>query len=97
MPERNMKDLRQARRAGHDTENLMSTTKLIHDVMRYFHGDAQLRNLKPVIRLMGIIAVLVVEHTVHAFDDLAYCFCAHRPTLTERQEFILQGEAWIHS
>ena len=27
------------------------------------------------------------------FDDLAYCFHAHRPTLVERQDFILQGEA----
>ena len=31
------------------------------------------------------------------FDDLAYCFRAHRPTLVERQDFILQGEAWKFS
>lgn len=40
--------------------------------------------------------MLVVKHSSR-FDDLAYCFHTRHPTLVERQQFILQGEAWKHS
>ena len=61
-----------------------------------FTEMAQQRNLRLATKLGDHYSCVGCEAHSSRFDDLAYCFCAHRPTLTERQDFILQ-EAWKHS
>ena len=69
----------------------------VHDHVRFFHGDGPAMQFEAGNKIGGHYSCVGCEARSSRFDDLAYCFHAHHPTLTERQEFILRGEAWKHS
>lgn len=69
----------------------------IHDVMCFFHGDGLAMQFEAGNKVGGHYRCVGCEAQSSRFDDLAYCFHANHCTLAERQQFILQGEAWKHS
>ena len=66
----------------------------VNDVMRFFHGDGPAMQFEAGNKIGGYYSCVGCEAHSSRFEDLAYCFHAHRLTLSERQEFILKGEAW---
>ena len=66
----------------------------VNDVMRFFHGDGPAMQFEAGNKIGGYYSCVSCEAHSSRFDDLAYCFHAHQLTLSERQEFILKGEAW---
>lgn len=74
---------------------LTKTGILVHDIMRFFHGDGPAMQFEAGNKIGGYYCVGCDAHSSR-FDDLPYCFHPRHLTLSERQEFILQGEAWKH-
>ena len=66
----------------------------VNDVLRFFHGDGPALQFEAGNKFGGYYSCVGCEAHSSRFEDLAYCFHAHRLTLSERQEFILKGEAW---
>ena len=66
----------------------------VNDVMRFFHGDGPAMQFEAGNKIGGYYSCVGCEAHSSRFEDLAYCFHAHRLTLSEHQQFILKGEAW---
>ena len=69
----------------------------VTDVMRFFHGDGPAMQFEAGNKIGGYYCCVGCDSQSTRFDDLVYCFHAHRLSLSERQQFILKGEAWKHS
>ena len=71
----------------------------VTDMMRFFHGDGPAMQFEAgdIHVLGGYYCCVRCDSHSTSFDDLAYCFHAHGPLLSERQQFIRTGEAWKHS
>ena len=67
---------------------------LVHDLMRFFHGDGPAMQFEAGNKIGGHYCCVGCKAHSSRFDHLAYCFHARHLTLSERQDFILQGEAW---
>ena len=67
--------------------------------MRFFHGDGPAMQFEAGNKIGGYYCCVSIgcDSQSTRFDDLVYCFRAHRLSLSERQQFILKGEAWKHS
>ena len=69
---------------------------LVHNVQHFFHGDGPAMQFEAGNKIGGYYCCVGCDAHSFRFSDLAYCFRARSCTLSERQEFILQGEAWKH-
>ena len=69
----------------------------VTDVMCFFHGDGPAVQFEAGNKIGGYYSCVGCDAHSTWFDDLAYCFHDNRPMLSERQEFVLKGEAWKHS
>lgn len=79
-------------------EGLLTNTEiLVHDIMLFFHGDGPAMQFEAGNKIGGYYCCVGCDAHRSHFDDLPYCFHAHHLTLSECQEFILQGEAWNQS
>ena len=67
---------------------------LVHNLMPFFHGDGPAMQFEAGNKIGGHYCCVGCEAHSSRFDHLAYCFHARHLTLSERQDFILQGEAW---
>ena len=64
------------------------------DVVRFFHGDGPAQQFEAGHKIGGKYSCVGCGALTSRFDDLAYCHHAPRQTFAERQEFVLQGQAW---
>ena len=87
----------QSRRECLSSLSMELKTKLgiaVMDVMRFFHGDGPAMQFEAGNKIGGYYSCVGCDAHSTTFDDRAYCFHANRITLSERQPFILKGEAW---
>ena len=67
---------------------------VVRDVCRFFHGDGPAAQFEAGHSVGGKYSCVGCGAESHRFDDLAYCFHCPKPSLAERQEFVLKGEIW---
>ena len=66
----------------------------VHDVIRFFYGDGPAAQFEAGHKQSGTYCCVECGANSFCFNDIAYCFRAPKPSLQERQEFVLQGNAW---
>ena len=66
----------------------------VYDILRYFCGDGPAAQFEADHKQGGNFCCIGCGAHSSQFADIAYCYRAPKPTLQERQEFVLQGEAW---
>ena len=64
------------------------------DVVRFFYGDGPAAQFEAGHKQGGTFCCTGCGADSGRFSDIAYCYRAPKPTLKERQEFVLQGRAW---
>ena len=64
------------------------------DVLRFFHGDGPAQQFEAGHKIGGKYSCVGCGALTSRFDDFAYCHHAPRQAFAERQEFVLQGQAW---
>ena len=64
------------------------------DILRFFHGDGPAQQYEAGHKIGGKYSCVGCGALTSRFDDFAYCHHAPRQTFAERQEFVLQGQAW---
>ena len=63
----------------------------VSDVVRFFYGDGPTVQFEAGHKQGGTYCCIAQSGR---FADIAYCYRAPKPTLKERQDFVLQGKAW---
>lgn len=84
-----LKEIRQRITAADGTE--------FQDIVRFFYGDGPAAQFESGHKLGGNYPCVGCGAHSGRFTDIAYCYRAPKPTLQERQEFVLQGKAWKQS
>ena len=70
------------------------TGAAVWDVIRFFYGDGPVAQFEAGHKQGGTYCCTGCGADSGRFSDIAYCYRAPKPTLKERQEFVLQGKAW---
>ncbi len=65
-----------------------------HDVMRFFHGDGPAQQFEAGHTIGGNYCCVGCGVKSNRMDDIAYSYRCTKMSLQDRQDFILQGEAW---
>ena len=81
------------------TDQLQETLKtsrgtVITDVIRIFHGDGPAQRFEAGNKIGGNYACVGCDAKASTFDDPVLTHHANHPTLSDRQNFILQGILW---
>ena len=81
------------------TDQLKETLKTskgntITDVLRFFHGDGPAQQFEAGNKIGGNYPCVGCDAKASTFDDLILTHHANHPTLSDRQNFILQGVPW---
>ena len=66
----------------------------VNDGLRFFHADGPAAQFEAGNKQGGHFCCVQCGADSDRFDDISYCYHAPTRTLAERQEFVLQGEAW---
>ena len=66
----------------------------VTDVVRFFHGDGPAQQFEAGNKIGGYHCCVDCDAHSTRFDDLAYCFRSCHLTLSDCQEFLLEGESW---
>lgn len=66
----------------------------INDICRFFHGDGPAAQFETGHNIGGNYSCAGCGAKSSCFDDLAYCYRCPKPSLAERQQFVLQGKVW---
>ena len=66
----------------------------VYDILRFFYGDGPAAQFEAGHKQGGNFCCIGCGAHSSRFEDIAYCYRAPKSTLQERQEFVLQGEAW---
>jgi len=66
----------------------------VNDCLRFFHADGPAAQFEAGNKQGGHFCCVQCGADSDRFDDISYCYHAPTRTLAERQEFVLQGEAW---
>ncbi len=66
----------------------------VKDVVRFYHGDGPAAQFEAGHKQGGTYCCAGCGADSNRFNDLAYSYRAPKPTLKERQEFVLKGRAW---
>ena len=75
--------------------SLQTTTGItINDICRFFHGDGPAAQFETGHNIRGNYSCAGCGAKSSCFDDLAYCDRCLKPSLAERQHFVLQGKVW---
>lgn len=65
----------------------------VSDVLRFFYGDGPAAQFEAGHKQGGPYCCTGCVAQSGRFADIAYCYRAPKPTLKERQDFVLQGKA----
>ena len=75
--------------------SLQTTTAItINGIRRFFHGDGPATHFENGHNIVGNYSCAGCGANLSRFDDLAYCYHCPKPSLAERQQFVLQGKVW---
>ena len=66
----------------------------VHDTVRFFYGDGPAAQFEAGHKQGGTYCCVGCGANSNCFTDIAYCYRAPKPSLLERQEFVLQGKTW---
>ena len=79
-----------------DLSTCLETTSgvLVRDICRFFHGDGPAAQFEAGHNIGGKYSCVGCGAESCRFDDLTYCYHCPKPSLAERQEFVLKGEMW---
>ena len=69
----------------------------VRDLVRFFHGDGPAAQFEAGNKQGGIYCCVGCGADSSRFTDIAYSYRAPKPTLKERQEFVLHGRVWKHA
>ena len=69
----------------------------VNDIVRFFHGDGPAQQFEASNKIGGYHCCVGCDAHSTRFDDLTYCFRSRHLTLSDRQEFLLEGERWKHN
>lgn len=70
---------------------------LVQDRVRFFHGDGPAAQFEAGNKIGGYYCCVGCDTRSTRFQDLAHCFRASHITLQNRQQFLLEGDAWKHN
>ena len=77
------------------TKTLKTSTGVeIHDVVRFFYGDGPATQFEAGQKQGGTYCCVGCGADSSRFADIAYSCRAPKHTLQERQQFVLEGNAW---
>lgn len=66
----------------------------IRDIIRFFYGDGPAAQFEAGHKQGGAFCCVGCGAHSGRFADIAYCYRAPKQSLQERQQFVLQGNAW---
>ena len=77
------------------TKTLKASTGVeIHDVVQFFYGDGPAAQFEAGQKQGGTYCCVGCGADSSRFADIAYSYRAPKRTLQERQQFVLEGNAW---
>ncbi len=71
-----------------------TTGQTVTDVIRFFHGDGPAQQFESGNTVGGNYSCVSCSVRSDRMDDLAYTYRSNKLTLSQRQEFLLEGKAW---
>jgi hypothetical protein len=69
-------------------------TKCVYDVVRFFYGDGPAAQFEAGHKQEGTYCCVGCGADSGRFSDIACRYRSPKPSLKERQEFVLQRKAW---
>ena len=66
----------------------------VFDVLQFFHGDGQAQEFEAGNSVVGIYCCVGCGVQCDRIDDIAYAYRCQQLCFQQRQDFLLQGEAW---
>ena len=72
----------------------MSNGVDVVNVVRFLYGDGPAAQFEAGHKQGGTYCCVGCGADSGRFSDIAYCYRSPKPSLMERQEFVLQGKAW---
>ena len=66
----------------------------VHDTVRFFYGEGPAAQFEAGHKQGGTYCCVGCGANSNCFTDIAFCYCAPKPSLLEIQEFVLQGKTW---
>ena len=77
------------------TENVcLSNGVDVVDIVRFFYSDGPAAQFEAGHKQGGIYCRVGCGAESGRFSDIAYSYRSPKPSLKERQEFVVQGKAW---
>ena len=76
-------------------ENLCKSNGVeVVDCIRFFYGDGPAAQVEAGHKQVGRYCCVGCGADSSRFSDIAYSYRSPKPSLKERQEFVLKGKAW---
>ena len=69
----------------------------MHDKVRFFYGDGPAQQFQAGNKIGKFYSSVGCQTHSSRYQEIAYSFRSSHVTLTDRQKFLMEGEAWKHT